>query len=271
MERPADGAPAAAPPPHRAAGRNTRRRSSGARLRRDGLRWLTHLLCLGPVVLLLWDGTHNRLTVNPIQEITHRTGTAALVILILSLTCTPLNRFLGWRWAVPLRRPLGLWGFFYAALHLFTFAVIDYALDPGLIWEAIAEKRFVLAGFSAFLLLVPLALTSTRGWMRRLGRRWTGLHRLIYLALPLAVLHYVWLVKADRQVPLTYGAVVAVLLVLRTPPLRRLSGALRERLRPPGAASPAGIAPERRDAAGTPGAGPPAPDGERRPVLPSAR
>jgi sulfoxide reductase heme-binding subunit YedZ len=246
VERPAVGAPAAAPP--RPAGRRT----AGGRLRGDGLRWLTHLLCLGPFLLLLWDGTHDRLTVNPIQEITHRTGTTALVILILSLTCTPLNRFLGWRWTVPLRRPLGLWGFYYAALHLFTFAVIDYALDPGLIWEAVAEKRYVLAGFSAFLLLVPLALTSTRGWMRRLGRRWTGLHRLIYLALPLAVLHYVWLVKADRQVPLTYGAVVAVLLVLRTPPLRRLSGAMRARLRSSGAAGAAARGGGAARPAGTP-------------------
>ena len=253
MERVAAGAPAAASAPRRA----PRRRSLAERLRRDGLRWLTHLLCAGPFLLLLWDGAHNRLTVNPIQEITDRTGTAALVILILSLTCTPLNRYLGWRWTQPLRRPLGLWGFFYAALHLFTFAVVDYALDPGLIWEAIAEKRYVLAGFSAFVLLVPLALTSTRGWMRRLGRRWTVLHRLIYLALPLVILHYVWLVKSDRHIPLLYGAAVALLLALRTPPLRRLGGALRARRRARGGAPP-------------PAAPGPAED-ERRAVLPSVR
>jgi sulfoxide reductase heme-binding subunit YedZ len=259
VERVAGGAPAAPAP----RGASRRRRSLAQRLRRDGLRWLTHLLCAGPFLLLLWDGAHNRLTVNPIQEITDRTGTTALVILILSLTCTPLNRFLGWRWTQPLRRPLGLWGFFYAALHLFTFAVIDYALDPGLIWEAIAEKRYVLAGFSAFVLLVPLALTSTGGWMRRLGRRWTVLHRLIYLAVPLVILHYVWLVKSDRHIPLLYGAAVALLLALRTPPLRRLGVALRARRRardetpaPPAAA---------------PGAAPGPADDERRAVLPSAR
>jgi sulfoxide reductase heme-binding subunit YedZ len=253
VERVADGAPAAASASRRA----PRRRSLAERLRRDGLRWLTHLLCAGPFLLLVWDGAHSRLTVNPIQEITDRTGTTALVLLILTLTCTPLNRFLGWRWTQPLRRPLGLWGFFYAALHLFTFAVVDYALDPGLIWEAIAEKRFVLAGFSAFVLLVPLALTSTRGWMRRLGRRWTVLHRLIYLALPLVILHYVWLVKSDRHIPLLYGAAVALLLALRTPPLRRLGGALRARRRA-------------RDGAPPPGAPGPAED-ERRAVLPSVR
>ena len=153
------------------------------------------------------------------------------MLLVLSLACTPLNRLLGWRWTVPLRRPLGLWAFFYVTLHLLTFVVVDYGLDAGLIWQAVAEKRFVLAGFAAFLLLLPLALTSTRGWMRRLGRNWTRLHRLIYLALPLAVLHYVWLVKADRREPLLYGAAVLLLLVLRTPPVLRAGRSLRGRIR----------------------------------------
>jgi sulfoxide reductase heme-binding subunit YedZ len=209
------------------AGRPRRRLSLAARVRRDGLRWLTHIATAVPFVLLLWDGMHDHLTVNPIQEITERTGKTALIVLVISLACTPLNRLLGWRWTVPLRRPLGLWAFFYAALHLLTFAVLDYGLDYGLIKEAIVEKRYVLAGFAAFVLLVPLAVTSTSGWMRRLGRHWKGLHRLVYLAAPLAVLHFVWLVKADIREPLLYGAAVAALLALRTPPARRLVGAVR--------------------------------------------
>jgi sulfoxide reductase heme-binding subunit YedZ len=252
------------------------------RVRRDGLRWLTHALCLGPFLLLLWDGSRNALTVNPIEEITLRTGKTALVLLVLTLASTPLNRVLGWRWTVPLRRPLGLWTFFYASLHLFTFAVIDYALDPGLIWQAIDEKRYVLAGFSAFLLLVPLAVTSTRGWMRRLGRRWTALHRLIYLAAPVAVLHFVWLVKADRREPLLYGAAVGLLLLLRTPPGRRLTGRFRGQLR--GRATVAGAGGAARDvlpaSGGAPGGTPSAPraqgdrgdrQGDPAPVLPSVR
>ncbi len=202
-----------------------------ARLRRNWLRWLAHLGALVPLALLLWDAAQNKLTVNPIQEITLRTGKTALVLLVLSLACTPLNRLLGWRWTVPLRRPLGLWGFFYVTLHLLTFVVVDYGLDAGLIWQAVVEKRYVLAGAGAFLLLLPLALTSTRGWMRRLGRNWTRLHRLIYLALPLAVLHYLWLVKADRREPLLYGAAVLLLLVLRVPQVQRAGRSLRGRVR----------------------------------------
>jgi methionine sulfoxide reductase heme-binding subunit len=205
-----------------------------ARRRQSRLRWLrllTHALCAAPFLLLLWDGWRGGLTVNPIQEITLRTGKTALVLLVLSLACTPLNRLLGWRWTVPLRRPLGLWGFFYVTLHLLTFVVVDYGLDAGLIWQAVVEKRYVLAGAGAFLLLLPLALTSTRGWMRRLGRNWTRLHRLIYLALPLAVLHYVWLVKADRREPLLYGAAVLLLLVLRIPQVQQAGRSLRGRVR----------------------------------------
>jgi sulfoxide reductase heme-binding subunit YedZ len=191
---------------------------------RSWLRWLTHLAALTPLALLIWDGTHNRLTANPIQEITLRTGKTALVLLVLSLACTPLNRLLGLRQVVPLRRPLGLYAYFYAGLHLLTFVVIDYGLDFGLIQQAVVEKRYVLAGLAAFLLLTPLAITSTKGWMRRLGRRWKVVHRLIYLAVPLVILHYAWLSKGDvlrfsgdiRQ-PLLYGAAVALLLALRLP------------------------------------------------------
>ncbi|MGH2369132.1 MAG: sulfite oxidase heme-binding subunit YedZ, partial [Chloroflexota bacterium] len=223
------------------------RRGKGARGLGLALRLLTHLGALVPFALLLWDGAHNNLTVNPIQEITFRTGKTALVLLILSLACTPINRVLGIKQVIPLRRPLGLYAFFYASLHLLTFAVVDYGLDWDLIQQAIVEKRYILAGFAAFLLLTPLAITSTKGWMRRLGKRWTVLHRLVYLAAPLVVLHFIWLVKGDIREPLLYGAGVAGLFALRAPPVRRALTSLRYRLtrrspratRPP-AAAPAG-------------------------------
>ena len=213
------------------------------RLRNNWLRLLVHIGALVPLALLIWDGVHNRLTVNPIQEIISRTGKVSLVLLVLSLACTPLNTLLGVRQALPLRRPLGLYAFFYAALHLLVFAVPDYGLDLGLIWESILEKRHLLAGTIGFMLLIPLAITSTRGWMRRLGKRWKLLHRLVYPAAALAVLHFVWLVKADIREPLLYGAAVAGLLLLRIPPLRRGLARLRTMRRPAGAPARSAAAP----------------------------
>ncbi len=134
------------------------------------LRLAVHGLALLPLGLLLLDTGLGRLSVNPIQDLTLRTGKAALVLLMLSLACTPLNLLLGWKWALALRKPLGLYSFLYVCLHLLVFAVADYGLDPGLIGQAISEKRYVVAGFASFLLLLPLALSSTRAAMRRLGR-----------------------------------------------------------------------------------------------------
>jgi sulfoxide reductase heme-binding subunit YedZ len=147
------------------------------------------------------------------------------VLLVLSLACTPANRLLGWRWATGLRRPLGLYAFFYAVLHLLVFVAVDYGFDVGLIGQAIAEKRYVLAGLASFLLLLPLALTSTRGAQRRLGRWWRQLHRLVYPAAILAVLHFLWLSKTARE-PLLYGAVLLALLAVRTLRSRRRSAKL---------------------------------------------
>jgi sulfoxide reductase heme-binding subunit YedZ len=199
-------------------------------LKRNWLRLAVHIACWGPLALLIWDGLHSNLTANPIQEITHRTGKTALILLVLSLLCTPANTVLGFKQALPLRRPLGLYAFFYVCLHLLIFAVVDYGLDWQLIQEAIVEKRYVLVGFAAFLLLLPLAITSTKGWQRRMGKRWKRLHQLVYLAAPLAVIHFVWLVKADIREPLLYGAAVALLLLLRAPGIRRSISRLRYRL-----------------------------------------
>jgi sulfoxide reductase heme-binding subunit YedZ len=183
-------------------------------------RHLVHPLSLVPLLWLIWDGFTGRLSVNPIQDLTLRTGEAALILLVACLACTPLNLFTGWKWPLGLRKPLGLYSFFYVVLHLLIFVALDYGLDLALIGAAVVEKRYVLAGFAAFLLLLPLALTSTRGAQRRLKRNWKTLHRLIYPAAILAVLHFLWLSKVWRE-PAIYLIIVLVLLAVRLPAVRR--------------------------------------------------
>jgi sulfoxide reductase heme-binding subunit YedZ len=191
------------------------------KLRENWLRILTHIGALTPLALLAWDYWGGRLSVNPIQDITLRTGKAALVLLVLSLACTPINSVFGFRPVLRVRRPLGLYAFMYVGLHLLIFIGLDYGFDLVLIREAILEKRYALVGFAAFLLLLPLAVTSTKGWMRRLGRLWKRLHQAIYVISLLAVVHFVWLVKSDIREPLLFGAIVVLLLVLRIPRIRR--------------------------------------------------
>jgi sulfoxide reductase heme-binding subunit YedZ len=188
---------------------------------------LVHTGALVPFVWLVVDFLSDNLTVNPIQALTLRTGKYALVLLILSLACTPVNTLTGFSPALKVRRALGLYAFFYASLHFLIFVGLDYGFDPGLLREAIFEKPFALVGFSTFLILVALAITSTRGWMRRLGKRWTRLHRLVYLAGILVIVHYSWTVKSDIRVPLIYGAAVLLLLVARIPSVRRSISAFR--------------------------------------------
>lgn len=191
-------------------------------------------LALLPLALLIFDAATGRLSVNPVQDATLRTGKAALVLLLLTLACTPLNRLLGWKGAMALRRPLGLYSFLYVCLHLLVFAVADYRLDLALIARALAEKGYILAGLASFALLLPLALTSTRGAMRRLGRWWRRLHRLVYVAAALAVLHYLWLAKVWRE-PALWGIMLIVLLLARLPALRPRRGRrARQRLLWPG-------------------------------------
>ncbi len=198
------------------------------RLKLTPLQWLTHLGAWAPLAVLAWDYFNNNLSVNPIQDITFRTGKPALVLLVLSLACTPLNSLLGQRWALKLRRPLGVYAFMYAALHWLVFVGLDYGFDVGLIYDAIFDKRYALVGFAAFLLLLPMAITSTKGWQRRLGKRWKLLHKGVYAAGLLAVVHYVWLVKSDVRQPLAWGAVVVALLIVRLPAVKHtLRGAGR--------------------------------------------
>lgn len=192
-----------------------------------------HPAALAPLLLLLWDGFSGGLSVNPIQELTQRTGYSAIILLTLSLVCTPLSVLSGWKRALTLRRPLGLYGFLYVALHVLVFVALDFGLNLSLIVQEIAEKRYILIGMAALLLLTPLAATSTKGWQRRLGRRWKQLHRLVYLAVPLALVHYAWAQKTDIRQPLLLGGLVAVLLLLRLPAVRR---AIETRRRQAGAA-----------------------------------
>ena len=193
------------------------------------LRLATHVGALLPLALLLWDAWQGGLGADPIRELTLRTGKPALVLLVLSLACTPLSIWFGWQQVLKVRRALGLYSFLYVSLHLAIFVYLDYGLDPRLLYGAIFEKRFALAGFTAFLLMLPLALTSTRASMRRLGKRWKQLHRLAYVAGVLAVVHFLWLVKNTYTEPLLYGAVLALLLVTRVPPVRRRLAGWRRR------------------------------------------
>lgn len=193
------------------------------------LQLAAHAIAVLPAAWLAWDIWADNLSANPIQDITARTGKTALVLLVAALAVTPLNTVLGWRRLIPLRRPLGLYAFLYALLHFLTFVWLDYGLDPVLLQEAIFEKKYALVGFSAFLILLPLAVTSTAGWQRRLGQRWKRLHALVYVAAVLVIVHFVWLVKADVREPLAYGAVVAALLALRTRRVREAAARRRHR------------------------------------------
>lgn len=174
-----------------------------------------------PLALLLWDLWQGHLSVNPIQDITLRTGKIAMILLVLTLTVTPLQTLLGMRQLSRVRRALGLYAFFYATLHFLTYVVLDYGLDFRLLLLELTEKRYVLVGFAAFLILAVLALTSTQAWQQRLKNNWKKLHRGIYLAAGLVMLHYIWVQKADIRQPLLWSAILLLLLILRLPPLRR--------------------------------------------------
>lgn len=191
---------------------------------------LVHFAALLPLANLLWDAWTDNLTVNPIQAATLRTGKIALVMLVLTLTCTPLNTLFGFRPALKARRALGLYTFIYAAIHFSIFVGVDYAFDIELLKEAIFEKRYALVGFAAFLILLPLAITSFKVWQKKLGKKWKRLHRLVYLAGLLVIVHYAWSVKSDIRVPLAYGGLVVALLFLRIPRVKKSAAGLRQRL-----------------------------------------
>lgn len=186
-------------------------------------------LCFVPLFGLAYGALSDGLGANPIEKVTHVTGDWALRLLLVTLTITPLRQLTGWRGIAPYRRTLGLCAFAYASLHFFTYLGFDLGFAFGLLGEDIAERPYITLGFAAFCALVPLAATSTRRAIRALGRRWVSLHRLVYAAALLAVLHYNWLVKADQRDPLIYAGVLAALLAARAVPAAQR--ALRERQR----------------------------------------
>jgi methionine sulfoxide reductase heme-binding subunit len=207
------------------------------------------LAALVPLAVLVGDAFGDRLGANPVEAIEHRTGDWTIWLLLASLAVTPLRRLTGWNWLIRYRRTLGLLAFSYVCLHFLTYLVIDQGFPiQGLtltyVWEDIVKRPYVTVGFTAFMLLIPIAWTSTKGWIRRLGRRWTTLHQLVYVAAALGVLHYMWLIKGDRPTAVYHALVLVGLLgarvwklraTLRSPVAPRAAGPLPAPL--PGPAS----------------------------------
>ena len=195
------------------------------RLSREGRRRLLrvayHAVGLFPLAWLLFDFWFGLLGAEPIRAMILRTGKAAIILLTLSLVATPAGWLFRWKDATTVRRPLGLYAFMYVCLHFLIFIWLDYALIVPLIVEEIVARRYALVGFAAFLLLIPLAVTSTKGWQKRLGKRWKVLHKAVYLIAVLAVVHYIWLVKNAYTQPLLFAAAVGLLLLLRVPAVKQ--------------------------------------------------
>jgi len=173
------------------------------------------ILCLVPLASLIWRGFYGDLGANPIETITHNTGDWALRFLLITLAISPLRQWFGLSGLLRLRRMFGLYVFFYASCHFAIWFVFDHALDLGDMIEDIVDRPYITVGFSALMLLIPLAVTSNNAMLRRLGRRWKKLHQLTYLVTLLGVLHFFWLVKADYLEPGIYALVAAVLLLQR--------------------------------------------------------
>ena len=176
---------------------------------------LVFLVCLIPLVLLIWGAFNETLGANPVEIMTRETGEWTLRFLLLTLLITPARRILSWPWLIKLRRLLGLFVFFYALMHFVTYIWFDQYFDLQEIIKDIIKRPFITVGFAAFVLLIPLAFTSTNKMIRRLKKNWLKLHQLIYVIALLAVLHFIWLVKADYLMPTVYGLILLVLLCYR--------------------------------------------------------
>lgn len=182
-------------------------------LRENTARWLIAAI---PTLLLVVDAGLDRLGANPVEALQNRLGFWALTWLLVTLAMTPLARLSGWSWPHRSRRFFGLTSFAYALVHVATWALLDNELDVAEMWDDVVKRRFIAVGMAAFALMVPLALTSTDGWLRRLGkRRWRRLHIAVFAVLPLAVVHHVWRYKLLEAVPLAFGAVGALLVLVR--------------------------------------------------------
>lgn len=176
------------------------------------------LLCLSPLALLVWRFYHDGLGANPIEAITHKTGDWTLRFLLITLCVTPLRKLLNQPKLARFRRMLGLFAFFYGCLHLTTWVWLDKFFDVHEMWRDVVKRRFITVGMTGLVLMIPLAITSTAGWVRRLGFvRWQRLHRLVYFSALAGVIHYYWLVKSDVRLPLLYAGILTLLLLYRLP------------------------------------------------------
>ncbi len=173
------------------------------------------LAALVPLERLAWKAFHDGLGANPVEVITHSTGDWTLILILTTLSITPLRKLTKQYWLIGVRRMIGLFAFFYGCLHFTTYIWLDKSFDVHEMIKDVYKRPFITAGFTAFVLMLPLALTSTKGWIRRLGKNWQRLHRLIYVTGIAAVIHYIWLVKADLRKPLQYAFVLSVLLIYR--------------------------------------------------------
>ena len=185
----------------------------------EQIKWIkvaVFLACLVPLGHLVWQGFRNKLGANPVEFITHSTGWWALALILITLSVTPLRRIAGQPWLLRVRRMLGLFAFFYASLHFITYIWLDQAFDLKDIIKDIGKRPFIMLGFAAFVLLIPLAATSTNKMVKRMGaKRWQWLHRLIYVLSALGVTHFWWLVKKDTTEPFIFAVLLAALLIIR--------------------------------------------------------
>lgn len=181
------------------------------------------VLCVLPLAYIAYKFQADKLGANPIRELEIETGLWTLRMLAITLAVTPVRRLMHWNWLVKYRRMLGLFTFFYATVHLAMWAGVDWFFAWGDMWGEIVKHKYILIGMLTWLIMVPLAITSTKGWVRRLGKRWTRLHRLVYVAAITGTIHYLWAVKKDTFFPLVYLSVFVLLLGYRVISARRRS------------------------------------------------
>jgi sulfoxide reductase heme-binding subunit YedZ len=196
-----------------------------------------HIYAWSELALLIFDLLTGRLSANPIQDLERRTGRHAITLLVLLLICTPINTIFKWSEPLKRRRALGLYTFMYVTIHMIIFVDLDYGLAWSRFYQEVIQKPRLIVGFMAFLILIPLAITSFDIWKKRLGKNWKRLHQLVYLIAPLAVLHYVWSKKGNILTlqgeiakPLIYGIIIAIFLIFRIPAVRKALGSFSSRI-----------------------------------------
>jgi sulfoxide reductase heme-binding subunit YedZ len=196
-----------------------------------------HVYAWSEIILLIFDLLTGHLSANPIQDLERRTGRHAITLLVLSLLCTPMNTLFKWSEPLKRRRALGLYAFMYAVIHVIIFMDLDFGLAWSLLYKEVIEKPRLVVGAIAFMLLIPLAITSFDIWKKRLGKSWKRLHQVVYLIAPLVVLHYLWSKKGNALTlqgevakPLIYGIIIAIFLLFRIPPIRKALASFSTRM-----------------------------------------